>query len=500
MRILRTKLMRFGGALSCAGSASQALLAASVSVAIVVLSASVDVWAEPAESVWPEMSAAARQIGGGEKDVAVIVAIEKYAFVPSIPGARRNAKAWYDYFAKTRKARIENLTFVADADAALEGIRDAATKAARDVREGGCLWFVFIGHGAPSKDGKDGALIGVDAQQRANSIYARSLPLKELLAILQNSKAAGIRVIIDACFSGRTRTGDAIVPSLQPLVVTQAGPRDDPRTVLLTAARSDQYAGPLPGAVRPAYSYLLLGALRGWADTGGEGRLTAENVHRYAAGALQALLSDRNQTPTLLGDGSIVMAASPREAGPDLSAIAKRIADLGSPEDGGPGSGDSAPKRPQRIILFLDRGASGISRADYVAAKSMAEAMQARGVNVIASSALGQAIAAKLGQRLSQDGRLGAMRGELSRSGDYLVWGSFETSPGASGVEGMQSCLAAGTFHIEALKGRQRYEPLNLEQVKGFGLTQEGACRKAVANMGREIGSGCAGMLGLHQE
>ena len=32
------------------------------------------------------------------------------------------------------------------------------------------LWFVFIGHGAPARDGQDGLLVGFDAQQKARSL------------------------------------------------------------------------------------------------------------------------------------------------------------------------------------------------------------------------------------------------------------------------------------------------------------------------------------------
>ena len=44
---------------------------------------------------------------------------------------------------------------------------------------------------------------------------------------------------------------------------------------VLTAATADQVAGPLPGAARPAFSYLVLGGLRGWADSDHNGRVTA---------------------------------------------------------------------------------------------------------------------------------------------------------------------------------------------------------------------------------
>ena len=69
----------------------------------------------------------------------------------------------------------------------------------------------------------------------------------------------------------------------------------DPRTTLFTAARNDEFAGPLPGADRPAFSYLALGGLRGWADEDDNGRVTAGELHTYVRTALQALVRDRRQ-------------------------------------------------------------------------------------------------------------------------------------------------------------------------------------------------------------
>ncbi|MBI5623986.1 MAG: hypothetical protein HY924_09425 [Elusimicrobia bacterium] len=106
-----------------------------------------------------------------------------------------------------------------------EKIRKEAARAASLVEPGGTLWFVFVGHGAASKDGTDGFLVGADAQQDVDLIYSRSLAQQDLLAILAKGK---------------------------PLVALAAPAAADARTVVLTAARSDQFAGSLPGARRPA--------------------------------------------------------------------------------------------------------------------------------------------------------------------------------------------------------------------------------------------------------
>ena len=276
-----------------------------------------------AEAAWPDLTSPARSIGGGDHDAAVIVGVEDYAFVPPVPGAEANAKAWYDYLTKTRNAAPGSVKLLLGSDAAREDLLTAAQKAAAKAGPGGTLWFVFIGHGAPSSDGKDGLLVAFDAQQKAESLQTHSLRRGELLKALGTSKAGKIVVLIDACFSGRGPDGASIAPGLQPLVTVAALGAIDPRMVVLTAAKGNQFSGGLPGARRPAFSYLVLGGLRGWA---GQAQVTAGDLWHYASDALDATLTGRNQTPDLIGREAVMFGATPGEKGPDLAALAKATA------------------------------------------------------------------------------------------------------------------------------------------------------------------------------
>ena len=278
-----------------------------------------------AQESWPDLSRAPKAIGGGENDAAVIVGAERYAFVEEVPGARQNAEDWHAYLTETLKVPFDKVALLRDNDATLEEIRQAVADKSAEVNPGGTLWFVFIGHGAPSKEGKDGLLVGVDAQQKAESLYARSLSRGELFSLLSKGRQAKTVVLLDACFSGRTPSGQALAKGLQPLILTNTMPHAiDGRTVILTAARSDQFAGSLPNAgwPRPAFSYLALGALRGWAADA-EGKVTASGLVQFAAKALE-LAHDRTQTPELSAGGADTVLGQGRESGPDLAKISRR--------------------------------------------------------------------------------------------------------------------------------------------------------------------------------
>lgn len=294
-------------------------------VAVLVLCAT-GVRAE--RSPWPDLSRPASAVGGGERDAAVVVGIEKYLAAPGIPGARANADEWYEYLTATRGVPVKNVSLLIDGDAAREDILTAARAAAQRVGRGGTLWLVFIGHGARSADGKDGLLVGADAQTTPRSLEARSVRREELLEAAAGGRERAILAVLDACFSGRGEDGRMLVAGLQPLVVAAAPPALDARAAVLTAAEGGQFSGPLAGERRPAFSYLVLGGLRGWAADA-RGNVTARRLWLYARDALAATVRGRDQTPELLGASDAASWKTPREPAPNLAAIAEETAGAG---------------------------------------------------------------------------------------------------------------------------------------------------------------------------
>ena len=260
--------------------------------------------ASPVSLPWPDLSAAPATAAEGANDAALIVGIEDYLFAPKVPGATRNATDWFTYLVDGRKVPLGQVKLLRDADATREGILGRAAEVSALVKPGGSVWVVFIGHGAPAADGKEGVLVGAAAQQKAESLYARSVRQSELAAALGGKPTI---MVLDACFSGRASGGQPLAAGLQPLILVHDLPAAS--ATLLTAGKSDQFAGPLPGLNRPAFSYLVLGAMRGWGDANGDGVVTAEEAVNYAAKALIVLPIGRTQTPELVtGSGSLALA------------------------------------------------------------------------------------------------------------------------------------------------------------------------------------------------
>jgi hypothetical protein len=275
-----------------------------------------------ASGSWPALTAVDKSKVKNDLDAALIVGVEKYMAVPGVAGAVKNATDWYLHFVNRMGIAAERVTLLRDSQATVEQVEAFAKKAAKDVRPGGTLWFVFIGHGAPAKDGRDGVLVGADAQQEAASLYTRSMSKKKLESILGAGKQRATVMLLDACFSGRTSSGDALIPGLQPLIPVTSAPPPPQRTTVISAGKNDEFAGPLPGLNRPAFSYLMLGSLRGWADVNKDGRITAEEAASYTRQVMLATIKGRSQTPELsTRDKETVLSSEAAEAGPDIARV-----------------------------------------------------------------------------------------------------------------------------------------------------------------------------------
>ena len=191
--------------------------------------------------------------------------------------------------------------------------------AASRVGEGGKLWFVFVGHGAPARDQKGGLLVGVDAQQTAKGLYGRSVPQDEVIALAAKGRQSETVLVVDACFSGRGE-GGALARGLQPMLAVSMTV-NDPRTLVFSAGKSDQFAGPLPKGARPAFSYLMLGGLLGWGDANADGLLGSRELITYTRDALASVLTGRDHTPELLPDRAESLGRSAGAVPPDLTKI-----------------------------------------------------------------------------------------------------------------------------------------------------------------------------------
>jgi len=266
---------------------------------------------------WPSLDSPLPRQGGGEKDAALIISIGDYAFLPDVPGAKENATSWYQHLTVTRGIPGTQVIWLQDSEATLEGFKDALSAVVAKTKPGGILWVLYIGHGAPTENGDDGELVGADAQNVIRSLYPRSLPRKELLKAIDAGKQARSVVFLDACFSGQSTAGVQLASGTMPtLPEREVSLKAAKPVVLLTAGTSRQFAGALPGMQVPAFSYLALGALRGWADQDRDRAVTAGEAVSFMNEVMSTTVKGRTQTPQLNPESSagVILGKASKDA------------------------------------------------------------------------------------------------------------------------------------------------------------------------------------------
>ena len=274
---------------------------------------------------WPAVNSDLPAANIGGNDAAVVVGINEYFVLPKVPGADQNALDWMRYLVKTRGIPQKHVALLTNGQATKESIRTAVATAATQVQPGGTLWFIYIGHGAPAPSHDDGLLLGADTQAEENSLVARGLPQKEVLQLMETSGGEAGIAIFDACFSGTTGDGTTqLVPGSQATVPVKRREAAAGRVGILSA--SDQVAGPLPGHNRPAFTYLLLGAARGWADANKDKTVSFTEAFDYTREVLVTMVRSRSQIPSMRGQKTITFATGVAEKGPDLVNMVEAIA------------------------------------------------------------------------------------------------------------------------------------------------------------------------------
>lgn len=243
-------------------------------------------------------------------DAAVVVGIESYPFLPDVSHAYRDAEV-------VHSALVYTVGIPPDRVALLKGgnreqISAAVRRAADSVGEGGTLWVYFAGHGAADASGAP-ILVGDDARRDPEVFGARSVTLAELTA----SVSGPVNVLIDACWAGRSRDGEELMPGVRFAVPVWAGigAEDPSRVRVWTAASPDQVSGPYSPAEHGLFTYFMVGALRGWADGeldgAPDGVVTAAEATRFVDrmfGVVQA----RSQQPMWQGARDVSLVASGR--------------------------------------------------------------------------------------------------------------------------------------------------------------------------------------------
>ena len=243
--------------------------------------------------------------------VAIIIGIQNYKLIPKAEYASQDAQDFYDYASRALGIRQENIKLLLDDEADVSGILTAFQNwLPLKVRKGKTDVYVFYsGHGLPSPDGKSLFFLPVGANK--DFVAKTAISQQEIVAGLKAAQPKSVTMFVDSCYSGQIRTGETLLASARPVVLTVQETAYPPDFTVITASASDQIASSSPDLKHGIFSYYLMKGLEGEADDNKDGTITIGKLQSYLAERVPrfAMTMSRKQEPQLTGDANRVLVA-----------------------------------------------------------------------------------------------------------------------------------------------------------------------------------------------
>lgn len=215
-------------------------------------------WAEEPPPVSPPIVSVSQR----SPDAAIIIGNEAYEALPQAVYANRDAQSVTEWLQKSRGISRYRTTQLESASRS--EMAAAVRRTARRVQRRGTLWIYYSGHGVVSSESGERGLLGVEAQPA--NLDAAMLSLADIVDSARSARRAWrIVLIVDAGFGEMGRDGLPMVVGREVPAVGDVPDFGSGVNVWLAdvgAAAAETY----PQAQHGLFTYLVLGATRGWAD------------------------------------------------------------------------------------------------------------------------------------------------------------------------------------------------------------------------------------------
>jgi hypothetical protein len=240
-----------------------------------------------------------------ERDaVAIIIGIQSYKNLPPARFADSDARLFSEYAQRLLGVRADKIRLLTDGDAGeIDIARAFRSWLMRNVNKGKTDVYVFYsGHGLPSDDGKSLYLLPHNVDR--DFIDKTAINQAELVSLTEATGAKTVTLFIDSCYSGQTRSGDALLANARPVTLKSKSSAYPSTFTVLTASAPDQISWSSDELGHGIFSYYLMKGMEGDADGNQDGRLTSGELHSYLLDKVnrQAAILNRKQQPQLAGN------------------------------------------------------------------------------------------------------------------------------------------------------------------------------------------------------
>ena len=241
--------------------------------------------------------------------VALIVGIESYSNLPHAQYADSDASLFYDYAHHALGVPIGRIKLLTNAQAGRTDLLKATRAWMKtEIIDGRSdVYIFFAGHGLSSSDGAKTYLLPADGDP--SLLDETSILRDDLIASAKGAQT--ITLFMDTCYSGATRGKELLLTGARPIGIIPDENSLPANVTLLAAATGTQLSSTYDDAQQGLFSYWLMKGLEGDAESNGDRKITAGELHDYVSKRVKQIAARRNrqQEPQLIGDSSRVLVS-----------------------------------------------------------------------------------------------------------------------------------------------------------------------------------------------
>jgi uncharacterized caspase-like protein len=241
--------------------------------------------------------------------IALIIGIGNYENIIDAAYADKDALMFRDYAAEKLgipESRIKTLINEdAEIGEVLLGIRKWIRRSAKPDKTD--VYIFYAGHGIATANG-EAYILPYDGRPEVDLLDRTALLQKELFAEIDKAKPRNVTIFLDACYTGKARTGEVLMAdaNYRPIAIRPIDDGMPENFTLITASSGDEFSGPLEEAKHGLFSYFLMKGMEGDADSNQDNRITAGELHQFVKENVLRQSADK-QTPELQGNADRVL-------------------------------------------------------------------------------------------------------------------------------------------------------------------------------------------------